>query len=98
MNKSKMAKLLEIAKEEDIKIENKEIKEALKLGRRGGARPGAGRPAGKIYPTGRRNNAVISCKVPDEIKNDLERQANEAGLTQTEYLCSLIKVNSTVNI
>lgn len=58
----------------------------------GGARPGAGRPAGsKIYENGRKNSSSLSFRVPDDIKEAFGNMAEKAGLTRTELFCLLVK-------
>lgn len=94
MDKNKADRILDATKDHRKRSDEIQIQKTLAMGRRGGARPGAGRPVGKVYPNGRRNTAVISCYVSDEIKAEFERQAAEAGMSQTNYLCAMIERNS----
>ena len=68
------------------------MEEVVNLARRGGARPGAGRPLGsKKYENGRKNSAMLCYYVSDEIKAMLAEKTKRAGVTQTEFLCRLIR-------
>ena len=71
---------------------HEQMEDVVKLARRGGARPGAGRPLGsKKYENGRKYTCLISLRVSDEIKAILAEKAKRAGVTQTEFLCRLIR-------
>ncbi|MBR2692848.1 MAG: hypothetical protein IKE69_01415 [Thermoguttaceae bacterium] len=93
MSNSPFPKEVENALQADRDRRNREqLEEVVKLTRRGGARPGAGRPRGsKKYENGRKNAATLCYYVPDEIKSMLAEKAERAGVTQTEFLCRLIR-------
>ena len=93
MNNSPFPKEVEKALQADRERRSREqLEEVVKLARRGGARPGAGRPLGsKKYENGRKNAATLCYYVSDEIKAMLAEKAERAGVTQTEFLCRLIR-------
>ena len=51
----------------------------------------AGRSDRKKYENGRKNAVAVHVYVPDEIKAMLAEKAVRAGVTQTEFLCRLIR-------
>ncbi len=81
-----------VLREDRERSRRRSLEKVVELARRGGARPGAGRPLGsKKYENGRKNAAAVHVYVPDEIKSTLIEKAEQAGVTQTEFLCRLIR-------
>lgn len=56
--------------------------------RRGGARPGAGRPVGS--GTGRKNTARLQFDVSPELRDEFERRAAAEGVSKVELLRRLL--------
>ena len=56
---------------------------------RGGARPGAGRPKGSTK--GRTTNPTLSVRFPRFELSEMDRLADQAGITRTEWLIRVVR-------